>query len=116
MTKREALTYLRDYAKGYCDKNGEKIPPHSFDLNRETTDILEDAIIASMKQGRWYAVAKEMPEPGDWGVSVLVYTVDHEYHVWNAMPHRADNYCWDDEEGYCHDKWEAELWMPLPEV
>lgn len=60
MTKREALTYLRDYAKGYCDKNGEKIPPHSFDLNRETTDILEDAIIASMKHGRWIEIDDEL--------------------------------------------------------
>ena len=65
------------------------------------------------KTGRWYAVTKEMPEPGS---RVLVYTVGYEYHVWDAMPNRADNYFWEDEEGLCHDKWQAELWMPLPEV
>lgn len=78
--------------------------------------VVDEMPTVSPKQGQWYAVAKEMPEPGDWGVGVLVYTVDHEYHVWTAMPYRADNYCWEDGEGYCHDKWEAELWMPLPEV
>ena len=65
------------------------------------------------KTGRWYAVAKEMPEPDS---RVLVYTVDHEYHVWDAMPNRADSYCWEDDEGMYRDKWEVELWMPIPEV
>lgn len=67
----------------------------------------------SPKSGRWYAVEKVMPEPDS---RVLVYGVDHRYHVWDAMPNRADNYCWEDEEGLCHDKWKAELWMPIPEV
>ena len=81
----------------------------------DAVSLVDSAPTVSPKQGRWYSVAKEMPKPGDWGVSVLVYTVDHEYHVWTAMPYRADNYCWDDKEGYCHDKWEAVAWMPLPE-
>lgn len=27
----------------------------------------------------------------------------------------ADNYFWEDEDGLYHDKYEADLWMPLPE-
>ena len=75
--------------------------------------VIDDAPTISPKQGRWYAVAKEMPEPDS---RVLVYTVDHEYHVWDAMPNRADSYCWEDDEGMYRDKWEVELWMPIPEV
>ena len=75
--------------------------------------LIDEQPTISPKTGRWYAVTKEMPEPGS---RVLVYTVGYEYHVWDAMPNRPDNYCWEDEEGLYHDKWEAELWMPLPEV
>jgi hypothetical protein len=46
---------------------------------------------------------------------VLVYTVAHEYHVWDCMSNRADNYFWEDEDGLYHNKYEASLWMPLPE-
>lgn len=41
MTKEEALARLRDYAHGFYEGSTDRIPPHSFDLNRETTDILE---------------------------------------------------------------------------
>lgn len=79
---------------------------------KEVRDRVEQMGFVIQKQWRWYAVAKEMPEPDS---TVLVYTVDHRYHVWDAMPNRADNYCWEDDAGYCHDKWEAVLWMPVPE-
>jgi hypothetical protein len=46
---------------------------------------------------------------------VLVYTGAHEYHVWDCMSNRADNYFWEDEEGLYRNKYEASLWMPLPE-
>ena len=45
MTKEEALARLRDYAHGFYKGSKNRIPPHSFDLNRETTDILEDALL-----------------------------------------------------------------------
>ena len=61
---------------------------------------------------RWIPCSDRYPDMDE---RVLVYTVAHEYHVWDCMSNRADNYFWEDEDGLYHDKYEADLWMPLPE-
>lgn len=61
---------------------------------------------------RWIPCSERYPDMDE---RVLVYTVAHDYHVWDCMSNRADNYFWEDEEGLYHDKYEADLWMPLPD-
>lgn len=61
---------------------------------------------------QWIPCSERYPDMDE---RVLVYTVAHDYHVWDCMSNRADNYFWEDEEGLYHDKYEADLWMPLPE-
>lgn len=63
-------------------------------------------------RGEWIPLDKRLPEQDD---RVLVYTVAHEYHVWDAMPNRADDYFWEDEDGLYQNKYIVEKWMPLPE-
>jgi hypothetical protein len=31
------------------------------------------------------------------------------------MSNRGDDYFWEDEEGFYHNKYEVVAWMPLPE-
>ena len=61
---------------------------------------------------RWIPCSERYPDMDE---RVLVYTVAHDYHVWDCMSNRADNYFWEDEVGLYRDKYEADLWMPLPE-
>lgn len=61
---------------------------------------------------RWIPCSDRYPDMDE---RVLVYTVAHEYHVWDCMSNRADNYFWEDEAGLYHDKYVVDLWMPLPE-
>ena len=63
-------------------------------------------------RGEWIPLNKRLPEQDD---RVLVYTAAHEFHVWGAMPNRADDYFWEDEDGLYHNKYLVEKWMPLPE-
>lgn len=60
----------------------------------------------------WIPCSERYPDMDE---RVLVYTVAHDYHVWDCMSNRADNYFWEDEEGLYHNKYEVGLWMPLPE-
>ena len=50
MTKEKALDHLRDYAHGFYLGSTDRIPPHSFDLTRETTDVLEEALLKQIKK------------------------------------------------------------------
>lgn len=61
---------------------------------------------------RWIPCSKKYPDMDE---RVLVYTVGHEYHVWDCMSNRGDSYCWEDEDGLYHNKYEVDKWMPLPE-
>lgn len=64
------------------------------------------------KKGKWIPVTERMPEPDD---IVVVCTNGGQMYVWSAMPNRGDDYCWEDDYGYCHNKWEVMAWMPMPE-
>lgn len=71
-----------------------------------------EALPSAQTEQQWIPCSERYPDMDE---RVLVYTVAHDYHVWDCMSNRADNYFWEDEEGLYHDKYEADLWMPLPD-
>lgn len=67
--------------------------------------------VAPTIEPEWIPCSERYPDMDE---RVLVYTVAHDYHVWDCMSNRADNYFWEDEDGLYHDKYEVDQWMPLP--
>ncbi len=63
-------------------------------------------------QPEWIPCSEKYPDMDE---RVLVYTVGHEYHIWDCMSNRSDPYFWEDEEGLPHHKYAVDEWMPLPE-
>lgn len=80
--------------------------------NIDIRNIIDEQPSAQPEQ-RWIPCSDRYPNMDE---RVLVYTVAHEYHVWDCMSNRADNYFWEDEAGLYHDKYEVDLWLPLPEL
>lgn len=60
----------------------------------------------------WIPCSERYPDMDE---RVLVYTDTHDYYVWDCMSNRGDNYFWEDEDGFYHDKHEVEMWMSIPE-
>jgi len=85
-----------------------------------TTEQTHEAVAMAIKalsalpsaQPGWIPCSERYPDMDE---KVLVYTETHDYYVWGCMSNRADNYFWEDEDGFYHDKYEVDLWMPLPE-
>lgn len=69
--------------------------------------------LPSVQEQRWIPVTEKYPDMGE---RVLVYTVYHEYHVWDCMSNRGEYYFWEDEDGLYHNKYQVDLWMPIPEI
>lgn len=74
-------------------------------------DDLKDYIDKAINAERWIPCSEKYPEPDD---RVLVITDSYDYYVWDCMSGREDNYFWEDESGYYHNKDEVIAWMPLP--
>jgi len=84
-------------------------------LTEDAKEILEEVLTQlppAQPEPHWIPCSERYPDMDE---RVLVYTGAHEYHVWDCMSNRADNYFWEDEEGLYHGKYEVDLWMPLPE-
>lgn len=85
--------------------------------NKFKNDISYNAFVSLVKrqpsaQPEWIPCSEKYPDMDE---RVLVYTVGHEYHVWDCMSNRGDSYFWEDEEGLYHNKYTVDEWMPLPE-
>lgn len=65
------------------------------------------------KKGKWILLSEKVPEMDE---RVIVINNGYEYHVWDCMSNRGDEYFWEDEEGLCHNKYEVMAWLPFPEV
>ena len=74
-------------------------------------DDLKDYIDKAINAERWIPCSEKYPEPDD---RVLVITDSYDYYVWDCMSGREDNYFWENESGYYHNKDEVIAWMPLP--
>ena len=62
------------------------------------------------KPSRWIQMTERPPDLNE---RVLVLTNSHDYFVWDCMSDRGDNYFWEDESGYYHNKYDVTAWMPL---
>lgn len=85
---------------------------HMVRASAMVIEMIQDAPTIELEP-HWIPCSERYPDMDE---RVLVYTVAHDYHVWDCMSNRADNYFWEDENGLYHDKYEADMWMPLPEV
>ena len=65
------------------------------------------------KYGEWILLSEKIPEMDE---RVVVTTHGYDYHIWDCMSNRRDDYFWEDEEGLYHNKYEVVAWLPLPEV
>lgn len=68
--------------------------------------------LPSVQPQRWIPLKEAVPEPDE---RVVVTTGGYEYHVWDCMSNRGDDYFWEDEEGDYHNKYAVIAWMPLPD-
>lgn len=85
----------------------------SVDIDPWACEIAVHAMQELIKRTRgWIPVSEAVPEPDE---RVAVTTGGYEYHVWDCMSNRGDDYFWEDEEGYYHNKYAVDAWMPLPE-
>lgn len=75
--------------------------------------VKKGASAEPVRKRKWIPCIKKYPDMDE---TVLVYTNSHEYYVWTCMSNRGDDYFWEDEKGYYHNKYEVDLWMSLPEV
>ncbi len=65
------------------------------------------------RYGEWILLSEKIPEMDE---RVIITTHGYDYHIWDCMSNRGDNYFWEDEEGLYHNKYEVVAWLPLPEV
>lgn len=66
----------------------------------------------TLDNNKWTLVSEGMPEMDE---EVLVKDLSGRYYVYSCMPNRSDDYCWEDDHGYCINKWEVEKWRRIPE-
>lgn len=90
------------------------VPPQKVCVAEVKVEIddIKDYIDKAIDAERWIPCGEKYPEPDD---RVLVITDTFDYYVWDCMSGREDNYFWEDESGYYHNKDEVIAWMPLPE-
>jgi hypothetical protein len=67
---------------------------------------------SAQPEQRWIPMSERLPEMDE---RVLVTSGGYDYYVWDCMSNRGDDYFWEDEEGFYHNKYEVVAWMPLPE-
>lgn len=60
----------------------------------------------------WIPCSERYPEQDE---RVFVAIGDYDYFVWDCMSNRGDDYFWEDEQGFYHNKYEVIAWMPMPE-
>ncbi len=89
------------------------------DVNTSIRQAFEKGFRIGVKKGlsaqpkqRWISMTERPPKPGE---QVLVTTNGDDYYVWDCRSNRGDNYFWEDESGYYHNKYDVIAWMPLPE-
>jgi hypothetical protein len=61
----------------------------------------------------WIPCSERYPEQDE---RVIVTIGDYDYFVWDCMSNRGDDYFWEDEQGFYHNKYEVIAWMPMPEL
>lgn len=67
---------------------------------------------SAQRTGKWILLSEKIPEMDD---RVVVTTHGYDFHIWDCMSNRGDDYFWEDEEGLYHNKYEVVAWLPLPE-
>ena len=115
MTNIQAINLLKGLEQSlddYCDLNDEGKTAFRMAITALELFGNSEPLPSAQPEPHWIPCSERYPDMDE---RVLVYTGAHEYHVWDCMSNRADNYFWEDEEGLYRNKYEASLWMPLPE-
>ena len=70
------------------------------------------ATYAGVEESQWIPCSEKYPDPGE---RVLVTIGGCDIWVWDCKADREDDfYFWEDEQGFYHNKYEINAWMPLP--
>lgn len=91
--------------------NNLTYPSSLVDVKRILVDL--PSVQPERKNRKWILLSEKVPEMDE---RVIVINNGYEYHIWDCMSNRGDDYCWEDEEGLYHNKYEVVAWLPLPEV
>ena len=94
------LSYMQGYVDG-CRQG------------RKDAEWALTALTQSIMHGQWIPCSERLPEQDE---RVLVAIDDYDYFVWDCMSNRGDDYFWEDEHGFYHNKYEVLAWMPLPKL
>lgn len=82
-----------------------------LDCAVEAVESLPSSPTPNRPHGQWIPCSERLPEQDE---RVLVAIDDYDYFVWDCMSNRGDDYFWEDEHGFYHNKYEVLAWMPLP--
>ena len=111
MDKNEIIERLGEIAKHAVHTIGEEPFIMSLDDGTAVYEAI-DIIQQSQPQSHWIPCSERYPEQDE---RVLVTIGDYDFFVWDCMSNCGEDYFWEDEHGFYHNKYEVLAWMPLPE-
>ena len=101
MTRAEAIDILKNTIVRFGRSNGKTAYAEALQM-----------AIKALQEPQWIPCSVKYPDPDE---RVLVTRGGYDYYVWDCMSNRGDDYFWEDEEGFYHNKYEVVAWMPPPE-
>lgn len=85
-------------------------PNHAEFLYTDEICKVLNNLPSEQPEQRWIPCSERYLEQDE---RVIVTCGGYDFHVWDCMSNRGDNYFWEDELGLYHNKYEVIAWMPL---